>query len=602
MKYHPVLLTMLLWITNPSLPVSAQDGTVPPVDPAANPSEPELPAVSADADKAEPETNKLTAENLIITRSDDRTEVRGFSATKGTWENLALPKSDSFEWYAHGNMATVRAADTLAAFSSETGHWDVLKLSKESKAVCVTQGSITTIEDGGHFYTFSAKTSSWTSPTDTRLAFGQMLLPSMELSPDTLAAFQAWSDSQPRYKTFSLTAAVDGVRLQASRKEYLDEALNMLNKLIAESQQAANTTSHKDWFAADPGSANSGNADPNSIISRSPSPDEIQRMSMRINSLKRDAVHREGMLKVFARGRDLSKSEVMKELREATAVAFDKRQEWYEAEAKRLEMRLERIQSEIAQRKSTREKIIERQLQQLTTLERVSSGSPSGQPDELDIIHNEVPPTPADNEFHGNPKRAAMPESMVSASPIELARALRQAKTLVEYMKEDSKRAEEFIARYSQPLDVLKNDVLEKGGVVSAGFTQEFVDNQRKQAEASLKVTKEQLRVAQKDWKLLWAEYESQIRILNSELDSAKIKTEQAAKLLEISRPLAQQGVIPQSELHSHEAIVAASEQEVIRANERLKLLLIVKEQQSELMPPPAAANPTSPTGKELFD
>ncbi len=582
MKCNPIFLTTVLWITNPSLLVSAQDGTVPP----------ELPPVSADADKAEPEADKLTAENLIITRSDDRTEVRGFSATKGTWENLTLPKSDSFEWFAQGDIATVRAADTLAAFSAETGHWDVLKLSKDSKAVCVTNGPIATIEDGGHFYTFSAKTSSWTSPTDTRLAVGQMLLPSMELSPDTLAAFQAWSDSQPRHKTFSLTRAVGGLRLDASRKEYLDEALYMLNKLTADSQQAARTTPPSDPFAGGSTNAAPSNGDPNSILNRSPSPDELQRQGMRINSLKRDAVHREGMLKSFARGRDLSKPEVMTELREATAVAFDKRQEWYEAEAKRLEMRLQQIQSEIAQRKSTREDIIERQLHQLRKLQRATTSSSDPFASDGDI-----PPTPANDPASTTNASTSptVPASTVSASPTESARALRQAKTLVDKLTADRDRAVTFIAKYSQPLDVLK-----KEGVVPPEHTQDFVDEQRRQAENSLTSTKEQLQVAQKDWQLLWEEYQSQVRILASELETLKLQRERAKEELVDLHQAFGQGLIPNSEFQRAEAFAKIIEQGLVRGEERLKLFSLVKEQQPELEPPSAQTTTPRPED-EMF-
>lgn len=584
MKYHPILLTAVLWITNPSLLVSAQDGTVPPVDPLASPSEPELPPVSADADKAEPEADKLTAENLIITRSADRTEVRGFSATKGTWENLALPKSDTFEWFAQGDIATVRAADTLAAFSAETGHWDVLKLSKDSKAVCVTNGPIATIEDGGHFYTFSAKTSSWTSPTDTRLAVGEMLLPSMELSPDTRAAFQAWSDSQPRHKTFSITQAVGGLRLDASRKEYLDEALYMLNKLIAE--QAAGTASEPDPFAGGSTNAAPSNGDPNSILNRSPSPDELQRQGMRINSLKRDAVHREGMLKSFARGRDLSKPEVMTELREATAVAFDKRQEWYEAEAKRLEMRLQQIQSEIAQRKSTREDIIERQLHQLRKLQRATTSSSDPFASDGDI-----PPTPANDPASTTNASTSptVPASTVSASPTESARALRQAKTLVDKLTADRDRAVTFIAKYSKPLDVLK-----KEGVVPPEQTQDSVDKRRRQTENSLTSTKEQLLVAQKDWQLLWEEYQSQVRILASELETLKLQRERAKEELVDLHQAFGQGLIPNSEFQRADAFAKIIEQGLVRGEERLKLFSLVKEQQPELEPP--STQTTTPT------
>ncbi len=584
MKCHPILLTAVLWITNPSLLVSAQDGTVPPVDPSANPSQPGLPPVSADADKAEPEADKLTAENLIITRSDDRTEVRGFSATKGTWENLALPKSDTFEWFAQGDIATVRAADTLAAFSAETGHWDVLKLSKDSKAVCVTNGPIATIEDGGHFYTFSAKTSSWTSPTDTRLAVGEMRLPPMGLSSETIAAFQTWSDSQPRHKQFSLTEAVDGVRLQASRKEYLDEALYMLNKLIAESQQAATTTPQADPFGGGSKNAAPSNGDPNSILSRSPSPDELQRQGMRINSLKRDAVHREGMLKVFARGKDLSKPEVLTELREATALAFDKRQEWYEAEAKRLEMRLQQIQSEIAQRKSTREDIIERQLHQLRRLPQQPSDAMVKQPATSDAVLSE-PVQPVELPISSG-DRALTADSKLWASspksPTDTLRALRGAKATVEGLQKELNDCQQQIEKYSRPLDELKND---PASGFSSKATEQDVDRVIQTLRDTIRRKMEERQSAEADWSLLWEEYQSQVKLLTSELQSAQIKTEQARKLLATSQPLVQAGAIPQSELQSHEALARESEQELIRAQERLRLLSILQEQYPELKP-----------------
>ncbi|MBL8810350.1 MAG: hypothetical protein JNM43_09265 [Planctomycetaceae bacterium] len=603
MKSIAMILTTSLWLLVPGLSLYGQDNPLVQEEGSV----PALPASDKEAPQPEAEAEPLSTQNLIVTRSDDRTEVRGFSAEKGRWENLTLPKSDRFEWYASSDVAIVRAGDTLAAFSAETGHWDVLVLSKDSTAVCTNHGTIATINDGGHFYTFSAKTSSWTSPTDTRLTSAEQRLPPVQLSSETLAAFQTWSDSLPWHKQISLTSAVDGVRLRASRKEYVEEALYKLNELMANEKNFAPVREPDPDTTPD-------TAKVASPFQKDPAPSEklLRQITSQIDDLKSSTLQRDKALRDAVQGRVISDPEVLARVREEAAVAFDARQRWYQLEAERLELRLLKIKAELAHRTEARDHIIDQRVRQLQTQRatRLFPGdeTSSEMPDKSSSPYNpntigtaqETPaPQASDTDVPGKQAAPATAQASRDAelwpsspkSPADTVRALRGAKAQVERLKQECLAAEEQIQRWSRPLEVLQKEQVEK-----PLLTQEDVDTNLKRSRAQLQKSTAELQNAEADWKLLWAEYESQIRILNSELDSAKIKTEQAIKLLDISRPLAQQGVIPQSELHSHEAIVAAGEQEVIRASERLKLLLIVKEQQSELMPPAAAA-PASEAG-----
>ncbi len=97
-----------------------------------------------------PEKRQYQTGEIIIAWSEKKDELRGFSTKRGDWSILKLAPQTRLTVGAHGNVASVRLDNSLAADSGELGWWDVIPLPKESKAVASVSEDLVTVQEGEH--------------------------------------------------------------------------------------------------------------------------------------------------------------------------------------------------------------------------------------------------------------------------------------------------------------------------------------------------------------------------------------------------------------------------------------------------------------------
>ncbi len=223
---------------------------------------------------------------MIISWSKGLDELRGFSQKTGEWSLLKIEKQSTLIPVVGGDVAAVRVGDTMAAYSATTGSWDTLQLSSGSKAIPSVGDAIVQTTDNDRFYTFAAAKGKWTSPNDPNLRRASSLDP----------------------------YATDANTLPPGRRK--------------------------------------GASYP------TPAATDVDGMNSRLDLQARELARK-------LRGKGLDDPQARKALSDAVADAFDRRQAHHSDEARRLSEKLEKIQAAIASRASLRERIIARRVDEL---------------------------------------------------------------------------------------------------------------------------------------------------------------------------------------------------------------------------------------------
>lgn len=518
---------------------------------------------------------------IMITWSENNDELRGFSNTLGEWEMLKIEKQDSIVPVLGSHVAAVRIGDSIAAFSGVKGWWDVIPLSKGSSAQPAVFVDLVQIEDKSHFYTFAAAKGRWTSPTDTELqsASAKLRLQNGLKLQQQGQRLDEWLSSLPRYKArgivFNFTPELGGhVSIHTARRSWLQEAEDKLNELAA--QPEPTITSEVD------------------LISSS-GPDDATGLESRIASLRKELLSLDGDVIPGADNadRDAKTQEARKRaIRKLVEKTFDLRQKLQRLEAQRMQLKLQLIEANLDARDKNREDIIQHRVNEMLE----SHGKPTGRGvgDKASQTTNpEMPATGTPIDLPGPPHLpysdpAGLESHQVRNSdarfqwpqPAEIVKDLRSHKANLQNLLTQLKKMQLSFEQWSKPLEQLKSE-----GIAHLKMSENERHNRLESEKLTIDMLKKQLALRQRDWNQAWSAYQSKLRLLQLDLEEAKLTLESLTGEHDRMRQLAEKGAFSVSEVQKTESRLAVARINVQRAEEMLKLYADIETHEPQLNP-----------------
>ena len=304
---------------------------------------------------------QIDSSAIIITWSENKDELRGFSIKQGRWSILKLPPQERMAVTVSGNVAAIEIDDSLVAYSGEKGWWDVIPIRKDSTATAFFSNNLVTIQVAEHLYTFAASTGQWTSPTDPDLQPAeeklriyvneQQLRDEMDISLKRSDRFLAHRNRQiqirPRFE-----GKQDGdpgswyeVEISAGRKSYLDEVVKTFKRieLVPPRTKTPNNNSER-------ATLHDADLRPTIAVLR-------EKMTRHEN----EAVT---LGKLLSSQKTQTKEDRQK-LEEIVAQSFDARQSMQVLESNLMSARFEKVKQNLDSRQNLRGRIVERRIAEL---------------------------------------------------------------------------------------------------------------------------------------------------------------------------------------------------------------------------------------------
>jgi len=537
-----------------------------------------------------------SSNGVMITWSEKNDELRGFSIKLGDWEVISIEPQDQIIRQIGDTVAAVRFGDSVAAFSGEKGWWDVIELSKDSKAVPVCHPSLVAIEDNGHLYTFAAEKAQWTSPTDTTLQPGNLVM-KLEIKSSDEAEYQSkcsglqeefrkWSESLPRYKRNDRFMAFHSrergtINLMVARQRWVPETKSKMEELcrLVEAQYSANGS----LFGVD--------ATNRTIATELE--EQISALQVKLNALRSATPEASD----FA-----TKQPDKAALLSQVTQAFDVRQQLQQLEAQKLRLKLQKIEANLEAREKNRDQIIKRRVEELLdpnsntddwnsrtnpkhALEsQPIASSPSAEPGPHPENGNAVsiPPGPRGSDT-GNASFLASSSSAAAAMelppPSEVLKTLRNLRRLFTGHVEEQKRLQGFIDRRSRPMTELIAE-----GVVKEGEENDIAGTLlglRKQLSNNERGQKDQAR----DWRQAWSEYQSDLRLLQLDVEESQVALAEQGSELERAQQDFEVGNIHISRFQQAVTKHRIAEFQLKRTAEILRLYADIEKNEPELNP-----------------
>ena len=476
----------------------------------------------------------LESQGIMIVWSRKNGRLSGFSQQTGDWSHLTVtPQQVMNQPIVGGKVGAVRVGDTIAAFSGTTGAWDVLRSRaslKDAPHIEVASSDLVKVKIGKLLYTFAAANGKWTSPNDSNFRTSTPRIP--------IDAQPAPSDPTD---TFSVPPA-----------------------------------------AIIPGGRNREN-------SSGQSGQDVLVLARKY------------------RGKGLNDARARKVLSEAVAVAFDKRQAFQRSEAERMHAKLKQILQAIERRGKLRQRIIDRRVEELldpnlnwdtTSADRSlpSSGlwpvdgadpgvqlspvfdGPLGLPGPPQIPYGAAAALRSHTE-RSAPAEAEPQISMTWRRPAELYRELANRRRFVELSVDSIKALEPKLKAAQKPLLELKK-------------LKDWQDMSEEDRQRSIDSVAGNIRRYQKDlvgflgqWKQEWSLYQSQLKLLQLDVEEAVIRRDAARKDAARVRELAESGVTTTAERRKAETELAVADIALKRAELHLAPYATIEADMSELNP-----------------
>ena len=165
-------------------------------------------------------------------------------------------------------------------------------------------------------------------------------------------------------------------------------------------------------------------------------------------------------------------------------------------------------------------------------------------------------------------------------TPAEFVAELRKLRQAVSEHSTTQKAAADSLAQISRPLAELKAE-----GLPYADWNGASRESFRKKLEQDLESKTIALDRANRDWQLGWSEYQSQLRMLQFDIDEAKLVMEQLLQKLDRVQQLFAKGAVPSTDVQEVESPLAIAKINVQRAEELLKLYADIETQEPQLNP-----------------
>ncbi len=205
--------------------------------------------------------------------------------------------------------------------------------------------------------------------------------------------------------------------------------------------------------------------------------------------------------------------------------AFQFSQDLYRAEATLLRQKLQLIDATIASREANREKIIGSNMLQWVTDKSSTQTSPQSSTPE--IVNRQLK---QNNLLLAQDLRFVEQVSMIASG-------LRQRRTAWLQAREQALPHERLIKSYSRPIDELKAE-----GVISQDTSQKDLEEQIARSKPALDNWSPEAENRLKAWRQVWSAYDSQVKLVESNLQLAQARLTQTKQLVD-------KGLVSQSEL-----------------------------------------------------
>jgi hypothetical protein len=511
---------------------------------------------------------EVSSTGLIITWSENKDEIRGFSNSKGEWDVLKVEKLERIIPVVGDEVAAVRIGDSMAAFSAAKAQWDVIQLSEGSKAVPSVFKGYVKVEDNGHLYTFADAKGQWTSPTDPELQPAMKQLSGIGTrTPFDREAFDQWLHTLPPYKGRGIRLTFQGneVTVHTTRQSWMKEVLA--------------------WIEKAHGATDSGNTEPSASIRPGRSVDQIESeiSELREEFKRLELAVGDGIKKVDST-KD-GKEDHLRELRELVEKSFDLRQKLQRLEAQRMKLKLQLIETNLDAREKAREAIVERRMTELRNgnvqptaiIQSQNFGLPiTGAPIGLAGPPNIPISGPAGLES----RRTNSDNRIQWRQPVEIVKELREFRRLFLGYERNLPSDHEQVKLWSQSLETLMSQ---------GHLTSENTENQREsrlaKAKYSLAIMEHHREKAKRDWDYAWSAYQSKMRLLKLDVEDARLAFDTKFADRDRMQKLADKGVVTTQEFQKASSEVSGAEIQLKRAEELLKLYVDIEAQEPELNP-----------------
>ena len=302
------------------------------------------------------------------------------------------------------------------------------------------------------------------------------------------------------------------------------------------------------------------------------------------------------------RGKGLNDTQALKVLNKAVTVAFDKRQEFQKSEAERMHTKLKKLQQAIESRDKLRQRIINRRVEELldpnvnwaaasTRHKLPTPGGPMiAEPGPV-VLERPVAETPIGlagppHTPFGTPitlkSTAAPPAARAAATwrqPTELYKELANRRRFVQMLVERIQDEQEKLKTASRSLTELRK--LKEWEEMTDEDRQRGIDSVAKR----IRSYQPQLTEFLGQWKQEWSLYESQLKLLQLDVEEAEIRFSAARKAADRVREMARAGVISSTEQRKAETELGVSEIAVKRAHLYMAPYAAIQTKTSELDP-----------------
>jgi len=538
---------------------------------------------------------QVQTNELIISWSEDNDELRGFSVKLGQWKKLCISKQKQVVPVVAGDVAAVRIGDKMAGYSAHTGRWDVLMLSKGSKAVPVLTKGLAQVRDGKHSYTFAASNGRWTSPTDDSLSPEVRSIMLKHLHPQAALKhlpeeFESIQVSVVHIGTNRLDVRGTTWRLDIAQQQLKEiDTPENAKQWNAEFDSPRNEIAKKRQSEA-PGKVVGTNAGPDVF---SPLPSALRRPSVKTHPAEQQSL---SLAQNLRKGDGVS-DEQKQQLRELVQAALAAKLQQQTKQVEQLRNKLQRVERKLEARQESRERIIERRVEELLDPE-IDWQSLSGVPSRPPIPGVTGTPIGLPGPPHlplGQPARVASvaDEPTAAAADEALAQHMKSqyasggkpddSSNIVEKLINRRREAERGLRRLQDRWRQLKNTQYTWSETPRDPDSR--ADRELRNMEKPVQQHQQDLKNLIAEWRLVWRNYESQVRLLKVASENAQTSVEFAEQAAAMQKQLFLTGAAPseKAQAAAHEAQQATAAAKY--AKERLSALEAVAKDAPHLNP-----------------
>ena len=169
---------------------------------------------------------------------------------------------------------------------------------------------------------------------------------------------------------------------------------------------------------------------------------------------------------------------------------------------------------------------------------------------------------------------------MTWRQPSEVVRSLRNGRGQLAHQVETTKLNQEQVDEYSRPLNELIAD-----GTLGQGTDEVGRDALLKSVQNELNRHLNLQKDADRDWRQAWSEYQSQLRLLQLDVEEAQVPLSELRDNRERARQLFEAGNIASSRFQEVESKCRIAEIQSKRADEVLRLYLNIEKNEPQLNP-----------------